>query len=143
MLDKSPLSRRGWALQENLLSRRAILFGSGQIHWECRTAQSSESQNVWFTGVSRELKSDIEHKFASWKGLTFGQTDVSRTWQEIARKYMKRSLTFDRDILPAISGIARYFGGRTNYTYRAGLWLEDMHRLLLWRVFIPRYQTHE
>jgi len=44
------LSRRGWTLQERLLSRRIIHFGQDQLHWECQTALRSEN----FDGSTRE-----------------------------------------------------------------------------------------
>lgn len=44
---------------------------------------------------------------------------------------MQRSMTSDQDVFPALAGIAGCFGERTGYTYRAGMWLEDMHWLLL------------
>lgn len=46
---------------------------------------------------------------------------------------MSLSLTVAEDILPAISGIARDFADRKGWSYRAGLWLEDIRRDLLWR----------
>jgi len=33
-INNKPLSKRGWALQERLLSRRVLHFGE-QLYWEC------------------------------------------------------------------------------------------------------------
>jgi hypothetical protein len=41
-VDKSPLNTRAWVLQERLLSRRIIHFGSGMIYWECCRRSASE-----------------------------------------------------------------------------------------------------
>lgn len=47
-------------------------------------------------------------------------------------EYTTRHLTIGKDKLPAISGIAREIAALTNYTYKAGLWLEDIHKSLMW-----------
>lgn len=41
-----PLSSRGWCLQERVLSRRILHFGTSQTHWECLGA-------VWSADYSR------------------------------------------------------------------------------------------
>jgi hypothetical protein len=40
--DESPLSRRGWCLQERVLTPRTLHFGTEQMFWECRTMQEPE-----------------------------------------------------------------------------------------------------
>ncbi len=39
---ESPLSKRGWCLQERVLSPRTLHFGAEQMFWECRTTQQPE-----------------------------------------------------------------------------------------------------
>jgi len=46
--------------------------------------------------------------------------------------YTIRCLTFDRDVLPALSGIANLMQPMVLDTYLGGLWREDLHRQLLW-----------
>jgi len=41
--DRSPLSGRGWVLQERILPSRTLHFGEQHIFWECRTAVWSEA----------------------------------------------------------------------------------------------------
>jgi len=58
----SPLSKRGWTLQERLMSKRIIHFCKGQIYWECQTTCIAESGLEMpqvlgiFLGISRILK---------------------------------------------------------------------------------------
>lgn len=40
----SPLSSRGWVLQERILSPRTLHYGREQMIWECRTSISTESR---------------------------------------------------------------------------------------------------
>jgi hypothetical protein len=39
------------------------------------------------------------------------------------------------DILPAISGLAKEIHKQTGNTYAAGIWMEEIHKGLLWRTF--------
>lgn len=48
--------------------------------------------------------------------------------------FASRALTYDTDRLPALSGVAKEVARHTGYTYKAGLWEEDMHSDLLWRI---------
>ncbi|KAG9237701.1 hypothetical protein BJ875DRAFT_369358, partial [Amylocarpus encephaloides] len=54
-------------------------------------------------------------------------------WYATVQNYLQRSITFHDDILPAIAGVAQKFQQRTGFHYKAGLWMEDFHRGLLWQ----------
>ena len=41
-VNSSPLSKRSWAFQERLLSRRIVHFGSSLLFFECNTLYASE-----------------------------------------------------------------------------------------------------
>jgi hypothetical protein len=66
--------------------------------------------------------------------LSTGATDeeLLQQWFQIVEAYTIRSLTFEKDRLPAIAGIAKVFGRLTDYSYKAGLWDEDLIRGLAW-----------
>jgi hypothetical protein len=61
-VEKSILSERGWILQERLMSRRILHFGSEQTCWECRATVDQEDGMVtdgrreWLTGAHNALK---------------------------------------------------------------------------------------
>lgn len=42
---EAPLGRRGWVLQERILSLRAIYFSSDQLFWEC--TEETHAQLAW------------------------------------------------------------------------------------------------
>jgi hypothetical protein len=65
-------------------------------------------------------------------GLLLDRGEAFRFWRGIIKLYAVRRLTFDRDALPATSGLARLIQRRVLDTYLAGLWREDLHRELLW-----------
>ncbi|SPO06552.1 uncharacterized protein DNG_09242 [Cephalotrichum gorgonifer] len=41
-VDRAPLNKRGWVLQERLLSRRILHFGADMLYWECSLRSASE-----------------------------------------------------------------------------------------------------
>jgi hypothetical protein len=41
-IDSAPLNKRGWVLQERLLSSRILYFGNRQLFWECDRAANNE-----------------------------------------------------------------------------------------------------
>ena len=53
-------------------------------------------------------------------------------WRQMVLSYTTRKLTDPNDLLPAISGIAKYFALKTNDEYHAGLWQGDLVEGLLW-----------
>lgn len=59
-------------------------------------------------------------------------TDVS--WCRIIEEYTRRKITKDTDRFPALSGLAEQYRKATGKTYLAGLWLEDLPFMLLWRL---------
>lgn len=46
--------------------------------------------------------------------------------------YAEQQLTFEKDRLPAIAGLAKRVSELTGYTYKAGLCAEDLVRGLAW-----------
>ena len=111
-----PIHDRGWTLQERLLSRRSLIFGSDQLYWECRHFQRNERYT------------DLRHPQYSCSLGSYKPSD----WRYIATEYSNRSLTFELDRLPALSGIARAFHLVTRKEYFAGMWAPDVPIDLLW-----------
>jgi hypothetical protein len=117
LLKHCPPSKRGWTLQEHILSPRVIHFGSDQIHWECRGANASESVDAWqpwtessklkhYTSVIYQKESVLHHYNPNDWGINSWGFNA---WRDLVGEYMSLSLTVAEDILPAISGIARDF----------------------------------
>ncbi|MCJ1386897.1 hypothetical protein MMC17_010025 [Xylographa soralifera] len=55
--------------------------------------------------------------------------NASRIWREIVQEYTAKALTYDRDRLPASSGVARQLGPALG-SYHAGHWERDWNSLL-------------
>jgi hypothetical protein len=126
----SPLHRRGWVLQESILSMRIVFFTEDQMVWQCRTKHYTEDampaprRHHWEypNGYTHNLVSDRDRRDKWW------------SWVE---NYTKRILSNPNDKLPAFAGITKFFAQETGYTPFAGLWKEHLLSDLLWWVVEP------
>jgi hypothetical protein len=125
----SYLATRAWALQERVLPSRTAHFGRRGAFWECKSTTANDALP---NGFPKQLGNGLLNArvrtqyFAGW-------------WADIVRLYSAASLTFARDKLPALSGIARAVHAERGGTYLAGIWQdEDMPAQLCWRVSTPQ-----
>ena len=118
-LYSSPLYKRGWVLQEIILSKRVVHFARDQLFWHCRSTMKSEDGFV-----NQNL------------GSTFLDLDSAesarRSWWSWAEDYSRRKVTNASDKYPALAGLTTAFRETTKLTPKAGLWEEDIHFGLLW-----------
>lgn len=120
-------------LQERLLSPRILHFSRQQLVWECNELVSSESFPNGFpqTWVSHHLAKRINIEAASRDGEQF-----LAIWRDILERYTSANLTYPSDLLPALSGIAKYIQDLTSTTYLAGIWARSNKEFLIhlgWR----------
>lgn len=108
-----PLGLRAWTLQEMLLSPRVLHFASNQLLWECRHGDASEYSPTI-----------VKRKYAG----------IHSRWGEIVDEYSKAKLTYSKDKLVAIAGIAFAAHEETGDKYLAGLWRSNLEEQLLWIV---------
>jgi hypothetical protein len=165
-LSSSPLMGRGWTLQESLLAPRTLSYGAQQIIWECPTYQADEGGRI--TRATEDYRSKafiqnlihIQHTEVVkapqsllqmlslrsnkpeiwWK--SYGIANPYDKWNDIIEQSMKRSLTKDYDVLPALSGLARVFQGILKDEYCAGLWKGDILSSLMWGR-LPKYPADQ
>jgi hypothetical protein len=117
---KSPLAGRAWALEERFLSPRTLHFTKTDLFWECHHCDASES----FPEGSPEF--EREHIFHR------DRKPISEIWHTIVRLYTGAKLTFARDKMVAISGLAQKAFEENVDQYLAGLWRKDIELQLLW-----------
>ena len=105
-----PLQGRAWVLQESSLARRKIAFSRTQLSWEFKTLFVTETGDT------------IDHSF-----------DLRPdSWEGVARHYSQLLLTFERDKLVALQGLANEFQKTRSDRYRWGVWTSDLPQHLLW-----------
>ena len=136
LLDKdSPLSFRGWCMQEKLLSPAVLYFGNKQTYWDCNTLAHLEAygsappHNLLYGGLDygKAGFGDLFRALSRHKTSKF-----HTTWYWVVQEYSARDLDRVSDKLPALSGLAHEFHDRTGDTYTAGLWQESLQHDLLW-----------
>jgi hypothetical protein len=135
---RGPLSTRAWTLQEYSLSRRVLLYTCHYIYWSCLSQQYCESHSTTQNHPKSRWDSAVTFKIPQQLPLVeiTKYTSVSADWYILLNEYANRNITFDRDRLPAISGLAKEFAAtiETPYNkYCAGIWQSDFRRGLLWR----------
>lgn len=127
---QGPLTFRAWALQEHVLSTRILHYTTTEVLFECKTSYRCEclpERKIWPTTPSLIPKAVASRKLET----------VWQVWQHLVEQYSKRSLTFAKDKLPAISGIASRIREATHSEYFAGLWRMNLPSDLLWRASYP------
>lgn len=140
------LYTRGWCLQENLLSRRLLLYTDTEVLWQC---ESAPMRRVNTTHVSylydlpklrqspfRRLPVDVlRAAVENNKENVDPAIEVERynIWTSIVANYTRRRLTVGADRLPALSGIAQKFSKAWSDEYFAGHWKRQFVASLSWR----------
>jgi hypothetical protein len=147
----SPLSERGWILQEELLSRRSLVFTSHQVEWRCTTqilteetpsrapqALTDPNEGNAVRGGSLDPIRCLVRRPDIFKQATWSHAGVRNNpfaaWYRIVEIYSHRALTVRSDKLLAVAGLASLVQESLGGTYGAGLWKEDLQKGLGWYV---------
>lgn len=131
--DKCSLYRRGWVMQERLLSQRIIHFSQFPV-WECSSGLATEGYPL--SSASAGIYPLRSKPQRGWLRSRDGENDfdIIGRWWTIIDEYSKCSLTYNSDRLVAISGIAKTYSVLVNEPYYAGIWGGKYLLLsLLWR----------
>ncbi|KAI1405697.1 heterokaryon incompatibility protein-domain-containing protein [Hypoxylon fuscum] len=133
VLNRSETSRRGWIFQERLLSNRILHMDLGQWYWQCNIMCEPEGNPNLSAANSRNLikmankilKDGVVEHTSLW-----GRNDA---WQNMVEGYSTTLLTFEKDKLIAIAGVAKEFQHDLLGEYCAGLWRNSILSDLTWQ----------
>ena len=129
-----PFFKRGWILQERILSPRVLHFAPEELSWECLEETACECSGIITDpvgGISHFCtQPKLLHGFSHWSLLD--DKKLERYWHALIEEYTALELAYDRDIFPAISGLAKEFGRVRKCPYFAGLWGKTILKDLLW-----------
>ncbi|PTB65563.1 HET-domain-containing protein [Trichoderma citrinoviride] len=137
-----PTFTRGWIFQERLLPSRILHFGPQELSWECLQAATCQctlptaansgggSADVYTASAQRILESKAIFNHGHWQKLE--EARLIRIWHMLVEEYTKLDLTFESDIFPAISGIAKLFQHSSKCEYVAGMWTDYLLYDLAW-----------
>ncbi|CAM1509633.1 Fc.00g033720.m01.CDS01 [Cosmosporella sp. VM-42] len=121
--DDEPWNLRGWTFQEQILSKRLVIYSDGEVQWVCRSSHSCECGSVDQFAHDRSGTTIWELADAA---------EAHAFWVNVVSAYSARSLTVEMDRLPALSGIASRIGRLTASPYLAGLWVDNVLPGLCW-----------
>ncbi|KAJ9606340.1 hypothetical protein H2200_009301 [Cladophialophora chaetospira] len=130
-----PLFDRAWVFQERLLATRVVHYTKHEIMWECKEALRCECQGIesgkdWSHGTNTG-----NFKLDHGKVLLKDNSVLQRykQWSRVLSEYSVRSLHFDGDRLPALSGIAGQMHLPGMGQYLAGIWSNSLPQSLTWQ----------
>ena len=118
---EDPINMRAWTLQEHILPRRRLIFGTRELWWICESAVSFD------TLPTRRIENDpaVQRKSGSDRfSLDY--------WRSIVRDYTQWYLTDPNDKLSAIAGVADLYSQFFNSIYLAGPWEFSLLSELMW-----------
>ncbi|TGO27839.1 hypothetical protein BPAE_0036g00500 [Botrytis paeoniae] len=128
LVERSPLSSRGWVFQERLLAPRNIFFCDKTVFYECHEQRWSESAGP---DVKQFKNSWLEMRIKSL--LPAPEEDNYSIWASLLQEYSNTEVTILHDKLSALAGIASRFKLiLRNDVYLAGLWLSRLEFDMIW-----------
>ncbi|ROT37165.1 HET-domain-containing protein [Sodiomyces alkalinus F11] len=131
-----PLLQRGWVFQERLLSPRTLYFGPEELSWECVEHHKCQCTGTRSSTHSTQTNPKKVHRPSTLQQLAAakGLHAVANRWAGLVEEYTALDLTFESDIFPALSGLAKSYRSILGSRYCAGLWERFLHEGLLWHV---------
>ncbi|KIN05151.1 hypothetical protein OIDMADRAFT_116581, partial [Oidiodendron maius Zn] len=139
-----PWFSRGWTLQELILSPRVILFDSYQIAIKCQAINFKPVMPIWLKTDYGEF--DVRNALFDVYNNTGNPSESklrelqSNLWQGLVMEYSKRNLSYMKDRLPALAGIASELRNIWKDEYIAGFWKRTLIFDLLW--YRPKDAVH-
>jgi hypothetical protein len=126
-----PLLKRAWVMQERLLSRRIIHFSNEELVWECMEQSICECLRVT---TSWPATNSIDSKAQHQASLTSdSRSKLADEWRAMVCSYTGMGLTYEKDIFPALSGLAKTIQTQIGHAYCAGMWRNSLLLDMLWR----------
>ncbi|KAK3996596.1 heterokaryon incompatibility protein-domain-containing protein [Cladorrhinum sp. PSN332] len=130
---------RGWTFLERYSSRRMILIDLPFVSVVCPTTQTSFRDDFGASQIYGEPRcSNLHNPFPSRACSTI---DYYGEWDNLLSQYSTKLFTFSQDVLPAISGLARWYAIKLSDQYAAGLWVSKLAQGLSWEYLDSDHQA--
>ncbi|EHK48474.1 hypothetical protein TRIATDRAFT_185737, partial [Trichoderma atroviride IMI 206040] len=135
---KSPWRARGWTFQEDMFATRKLYFGHMMMYWDSfQPPDVMRTEDKIIDDALDRVKTAKLPRIQSSSGLLSGYDYDA--WYHSIVDYSEKLLTFETDRLPAVSSYAKLIAGED--VYLAGLWKNDLHRGLLWKIQRKKRKT--
>lgn len=133
----APLLTRAWAFQERNLPPKTLHIHSEELVWECRTSmrcECGELDDPYLRKAEANQADSLEcpahinspgwlkSLFATIKSADTPHRSLPHIWMDLVSEFARLDLTYESDRLPALSGLAAKFEGRSMGRYLAGIW---------------------
>ncbi|KAK4140130.1 heterokaryon incompatibility protein-domain-containing protein [Dichotomopilus funicola] len=140
-IQRGPVFRRGWCLQEREMSPRVLHYTRDRLMWECRECTASEDKPE--LAAKKQTNESLAAHLSSARLLDDKDLHAvsklasrvqlkSHKWDRLVEAYSRRRLSVATDKLPAISGMARVLAERQPDEYFAGIWKGNLLKGLSW-----------
>ncbi|KAH8898779.1 HET-domain-containing protein [Thozetella sp. PMI_491] len=125
-MERNRVSSRGWTLQEQVLSPRIAACMEPEVHWLCKGCYCTQHGLKFGPSDIRGLNNHLT--------LTRLEDPEERrhAWHAIVRDYSNRKLTYGKDRVPSLAGVADYFASAGADDFILGLWKSSFARDLGW-----------
>jgi hypothetical protein len=146
-MSRSALDKRAWAFQEMTLSTRILYFKEAELMWECKDAFECEcGESALVSAEEQEYLKKCMDEIGFGSPSLFLPLDMGNDeelpesctllsfWSNVVFSYCSRLLTYQTDILPALSGVAKRLQRPSLGAYLAGMWEHQLPQSLCWRV---------
>ena len=137
LVERLPLHRRAWVYQEMALSRRVAYFTDIQVLWVCLCCVADEltTKEIQRNTIFGNVKPVLPHyQISSRWGREPNKVGIYE-WSEMIEEYSALKLTFAKDRLVALAGMARVIQDHSEGAlgrYCAGLWETFLMQGLTW-----------
>ncbi|KAK8085533.1 HET-domain-containing protein [Apiospora hydei] len=152
-----PINKRGWTLQESILTPRLLIFTGLTTVWSCRTGfqpnnLTTSGEDLFYDESQYFGDCELWHEnlgyFTSPLSRSDGHSDLTASieggilqgsqllllWKYLVLNYTRRSLSDSRDRLSALSAITRALAPHFQCKYYAGLWERFLVQGLTWSI---------
>jgi hypothetical protein len=133
-----PIVTRAWTLQECLLSRRILSYGSQQLRWYCKKKEYCDGGVMNDNSANYTAFLPLERRrtlYLHLKRKSPRKDLTSIPWIDLVEQYTMREMSESSDKLIAISAVAQRLVSVTEGKwgrYYAGVWEERFFEQLLW-----------
>lgn len=127
--ETSKWAQRAWTFQEELLSRRQMIFTDEQIWWRCSCAtwceesQLETEDHVGFLLTDQAVVPHLKDRYSKLK---------PKHYFDLVSKYAQRQLSYASDALNAFSGILSMLSDYSHEKFLWGLMNSTFERQLYW-----------
>lgn len=130
----SEWDKRGWTLQEEIMSNRILALGRNKTHFLSWKHHQTQGDPIIHRSYMFHMSNLQRYRYGTIE-------ECYEAWHDIIQLFSDRSLTHRKDRFPALSGLARHFSEFLKDEYIAGLWKNDLYMGLYWITTTDRDQS--